>query len=89
MEFSKDQKEAFKAMYNHIVNGEKTWTESPEFKSLLNDVKENQEKKKPVTKEEIDWLVDRLANIDAMAQGKEHLTRPILEQIEHDRQVQK
>lgn len=76
-------------MYKHIVTGDKTWTESTEFKSLLSDLKEKQEKKKPVTKEEIDWLVNQLANIDAVAQGGEYISRSIIDQIEHDRRVQK
>lgn len=63
MEFSEGQETAIRNAFNSVVHGDKSWTESPDFSKLLGELEKKQSENKPVTKEEIDWLVEQLANM--------------------------
>jgi hypothetical protein len=70
------------------VHGDKSWTESPDFKKLLGELEKKQSENKPVTKEEIDWLVEQLANMQAFNPAG-YLSLPIVDQLQKDSKVHK
>lgn len=58
--FTADQEEMLKQTTDFFVHGDKEIHESAEFKQLMESLSEKQASKKPVTKQEIDWLVEKL-----------------------------
>ena len=58
--FTADQEEMLKQTTDFFVHGDTEIHESAEFKQLMESLSEKQASKKPVTKQEIDWLVEKL-----------------------------
>lgn len=80
IEFSEQQAAAIRNAFNSVVHGDKSWTESPDFNKLLGELEKKQSENKPVTKEEIDWLVEQLANMQAFNPAG-YLSLPIVDQL--------
>lgn len=59
------QEDQIKQMADFMISGNTEIHENDEFKQLLDALSKNQESKKPVTKKEIDWLVEKLSKIDS------------------------